>query len=198
MRLWLDTTTAALMHIEHPNNADKDILQGLIDAGNTIVIANTAVDVAVFQNNIDWLREKLKEKSIIIEIWHTVQEMISKPFYWSSRFKETPASDDFKEAIKALEDYDKIIAVAELLDKFGLNKGEWKCGEYVNPTPISKENADKLGVDVNATRTDILIAARSKGLFDVYDDFNVQYCSNLAHQHYCEGIITSKGRYKVL
>lgn len=196
MRLWLDTTTAAIMANKNPEDKGKALLQKLIDDGHTIVIANTAIDVAAFQKDPDWLEKQLENKTIIVEIWHTPDQMTSKPFYWSSRGEETNAADNFEAAIETLADNESILDVKELVEIYGIPKGEWPCGEYNAPAPLSEEVAAKMGIPVDSTRTTVLRVALEKDMSEEYDEYNSAYCANLAKQHFADAVITTDGGYK--
>lgn len=193
-RLWMDTTVAALMTQNQPDN-DRQLLQNLIDEGHTIVIANTAVDVGIFQSNPVWFEDMLDLGYIVIEIWDTPNDMTKKNFYWSSRSLTTQAADTFAEAIATLPDNEDIMKVAELVNKYGLPRGSWKCGTYAPPAPLQEDIAAKLGVPVSATRTEVLAAAMKTGELEAYDTYNVKYNTALARQHFCDAVITSDGGF---
>ena len=193
MRIWIDTTTMALMDEERAQR----VAQAAIDEGNFLVMANTACDVKLFQNQTDWFEEMLEQHKIIIEIWATPDQMVSKPFYWSSAGVQTAAAASLEEAVCDLHNATSIIDVAKLVEYYGIPRGAWACGTYAPPTPLNQLIADKLGVPVTATRTEVLAAAKANNLLTEYDEYNVAYNTALARQHYCDAILTTTGYQKI-
>lgn len=189
-KLWLDTTIATELRLEQ--------LQELIQH-HQIAVANTAIDIAIFQQNQEWLEEQLENGTIVIEMWNTPDEMTAKPFYWSSCGIETPASASFEEAVMNLPNGADILDLCELVDYYAIPKGEWKQGEWAPPAHISAEHAQILGIDpLTATRTDILAAAKAKNRMDIYDAYNLGYNRGLCKQHLCDGIILSTGSFALI
>ena len=186
-RTWLDTTTLAQME-----NA-KEVLEKLIAEGNTLVIANTAVDVKLFQEDPDWLEDCLIRNQIVIEIWATPDEMVSKPFFWSSCNQESPVANSLKDAVKDLPNADAIMQIAELVMDYGIAKGDWPAGQWAPAEPITPATAKVLGLSENATRTEVLSAARAKNRMDLFDSYNVGYNKGIAMQHLCHNILNSDG-----
>ena len=186
-RVWLDTLTAN-------NGLTKEHLEHIIANGMTVVTANTAIDVALFQENQHWFEKMLIHQHIIIEIWHMPDEMVSKPFYWSSCSQETAAAETLFDAVEDLPNGADILDVADLVEAYGIEKGKWPMGKWVPPTPLSADIAKQLGLDASmATRTDVLNAAKKANLMKVFDAYNIGYNRGLALQHNCEGIINSDG-----
>lgn len=187
MRIWLDTVTLAEM--EEP----IDVLQRLIQNQNMLVIANTILDVKAFQESIDWVEEMLKNGHMSIEIWSTPDEMVAKPFFWSSAGIETSAANSLEEAISNLPNKVKIMALKELLDEYGIQKADWPKGQWAPPEPISEEIKEVLGLNELTTRTEILHACKKAHRMDLFDSYNVGYNRGLASQHTCGGILNSNG-----
>lgn len=177
-RIWLDTTVLAVL--------PKETLEELAREGYTLVIANTAIDVKHFQEDPTWVESMLNKKQLIIEMWLTLDQMTAKPFYWSSFGVETPASASFEEAVSYLPDAEKVLALADIIDHYGIPRGKWTQGAYTAPTPLSIEDSGTLGVDTMATRTEILKAAQQINKMHIYDRYNVGYCRGLATQHRCD------------
>lgn len=186
MRIYCDTTIMPFVEMAK--------LEGLIKADNVLVFTNTAVDVSLLLDNPGWTEQMLKDGKIIIELWQTLDQMTSKTFYWSSSKRETPACDSFEKAIGYMPNSDAIRHLAKLVNTYGIPKGNWKMGPWTPPVPITKEDANALGVNPEtATRSDILAAAMKTGNMEAYIRFNVGYCYGLATQHCCDAILTPEG-----
>lgn len=176
-------------------------LEKLIINGYTLVTANTAVDIKVFQQNYDWAEMMLNANRLVVEFWLTLDKMTAKPFYWSSLGVETPASNSFKEAVQYLENRDEIEDLADLIDYYGLPRGKWEEGPWSPPAPITDEDASILGVSPTATRTEILAAAKALGTpegWAAYSRYNAGYCKGLATQHMCDFILNADGTLTVV
>ena len=105
----------------------------------------------------------------------------------------TPAAT-LEDAIEDLPNAADILDVADLVDIYGIPKGEWTTGPWTPPAPLSHEAANKLGLNAEtATRTDVLEAAKKSDMMNVFDEYNVGYNRGLATQHCCSGIINSDG-----
>lgn len=185
MKIWLDTTVLDFV--------SKEQLQQLVKSGNTLAIANTVVDVKVFQDNPEWVEYLLSKGKLVIEMWLTLDQMVAKPFYWSSRGIETSAAPSFLDAIASLPEPDGILDMAVLVDKYSIPKGSWKMGPYSAPAPLPLEDAEHLGISVHSTRTEILKAAKERDKMYLYDAFNRGYCRGLAIQHCCNAILNTDG-----
>ena len=186
-RIWLDTVVLASL------TDAKGTLNKLIEDGHTLVIANTAIDVACFQENADWFEDQLKKGSIVIQIWLTPDQMVAKNFFWSSVQKETPAAESFAEAVVDLQNKDALLQIANLVNKYGIPKGDWPAGKWSAPEPLSKEVADGLVISEAATRTEVLLAAQKCDRMDLFDKYNVGYVRGLAIQHLCDVILKCDG-----
>ena len=187
MKLWLDTTIATQLR--------KEQLDELFPY-HQIAVANTAVDIEIFQQNLEWFEEQLENGTIVVEMWNTLDEMTAKPFYWSSCGIETAASDSFEKAVMDLPNGADILDLADLIEYYGIPKGQWKQGPWSPPAPLNNEHAAILGVNPQtATRTDILAAAKAKNRMDIYDEYNIGYNRGLTKQHLCDGIILSNGNF---
>lgn len=184
-RIWLDTTVLEFI--------SKEQLQALVEQGNTLVISNTAVDVKVFQDNPAWVEKLLIKGQLIIECWVSLDEMTAKPFFWSSRGIETPASSSFLDAVLKLPEHNSIVDIAALVDTYGIPRGSWKMGPYRSPAPIPLEDANHLGIEVTTNRTLVLRAAKARNKMHIYDSFNRCYCSGLASQHCCSHMLNTDG-----
>ena len=183
MRIYCDRTTMPFF--------EKAKVEGLINAGNVLVFTTTAVDVSLLRDNLGWTEQMLKDGKIIIELWQTLDQMTAKPFYWSSAKLETPACNSFEKAIGYMLKSDAIRHLANLVNTYGIPKGNWKMGPWTPPVPITKKDADALGVNPEtATRSDILAAAMKTGNLEPYTIFNAMYCYGLATQHCCDAILT--------
>ena len=186
-RIWLDTVVLAAL------DDAKEVLERLIAEGKQLVIANTALDVRVFQENIDWFEDQLAEGKINIEIWNTPDEMVSKEFFWSSCNMTSKPSTDLYEAVENFPNKEAILDLADLLLVYGMPKGDWVMGPWAPPAPLSSEIAEALGISASSTRTEVLDAAMSKNRFDLFNIYNAGYCNGLALQHNCDEILNVDG-----
>lgn len=186
-RVWLDTTTLANMRYA------RSVMDEVIASGNTLVIANTMLDVEAFQTGIEWLKGHLKAGRIRVEMWLTGEQMVAKDFYWSSCQMKTTASDSFEQAIANLPNRENILKLKALMDTYGLPRGSWEQGPWAPPAPITPELQAKLGVTADATRTEILAACLEKDCMHDYDEYNASYNKGLATQHTCAGMLNSDG-----
>ena len=146
----------------------------------------------------------------IIEMWNTLDEMVAKPFYWSSLGIETVASPSFSTITYSLPPRfkAKIRELAKLINQYGIPKGSWPQAEFVSfEKPLSNKNARKLGIKPDATRTEIfkklLKTPKSnikeyRDLLDIYEKYNMVYCMNLAKQHCCNCLLTPGGAIQEL
>lgn len=184
-RIWLDTVVLTFV--------SKETLEALINTGHTLVIANTAIDVAVFQENINWFEKQLATNHVVIEIWNTPDEMTTKTFYWSSCSQLTSPAESLEEAVKNLPNAENILSVAKLVNTYGIPKGSWPMGQWAAPLPLSADIAQQLHLNEGATRTDVLAAAQKLSRMDLFDKFNMGYVAGLAKQHTCTAILNSDG-----
>lgn len=193
MRIWLDSLVANTM--QEP----KDTLTRLMKEGHTIVVANTVADMRVFQMHIMWFEEMVCSKKIIIEVWNTPDEMVAKPFYWSSLMTETPASTSLRDAVSAFQKAPEIIEIANIIDLYGIKKGNWKMGPWAPPENLTEAAATELGIPKDTdNRTVILQTAKKVDKMDVFDAFNFGYNRGLATQHCCDAILNTDGSYTKL
>lgn len=191
MRIYCDTTVMPFL--------TKEQVENIISSGNILVFANTVIDVSLFRDNLVWFDELLHSGKVIVEFWNTLDEMVSKPFYWSSAQITTPAYNSFREAANHLPHTNAVNRLAELINRYGIPKGQWPMGSWAPPAPIDPADAAILGVDpATATRTDILMAAKSTNNMAVYDKYNIGYNKGLAQQHKCDAIIKSDGTFDVI
>ncbi len=186
-RIFMDTMVLA----EMGNPIAK--LNRLIKGGYTLVIPNTAVDVACFQRNPEWLRDQLQNGSIVIQMWMTPDEMVKKAFFWSSCQLSTQPADCFEDAIENLPNWDGIMMVKELMLRYGLSKEQWEPGQWAAPEPMNDEQKEILGVPDGATRTDILAACKFTGHMEIFDSYNAGYNRGLATQHHCGYLLNIDG-----
>ena len=202
MKIFIDTTIMKGVSI--------DMLNHLISVGFKLCFTNTVVDIGIIRDNPDWFESQLKAGTVFIECWSSepglspaaaLDEMTAKAFYWSS-FDITTAPAMCFEAVYAKlpkADRESLDRIARLVIDYGLPKGSWPMGQWTKPTPISAEDAEALGVDPNtATRTEILSAATKTGAWEAYSRYNAGYCSGLARQHCCQGILNANGTITVL
>ena len=188
-RVFLDTVTLALLA------EPIAVLKNLINDGHQLVIPNTVLDVKCFQENPQWVMGVLESKDLVIQIFMAPAQMVSKPFFWSSCGQETQAADSFEEAIKDLPNKNDILAVKELMDKYGIPKGEWEMGQWAPAEPLWEEARVTLGLDEadSKNRTAVLEACRKADRMDIFDVYNVGYNKGLACQHMCQFILNSDG-----
>ena len=80
-------------------------LSSIIANNNQLCFTNTVVDIKLIRNNPDWFEKQLKAGKILIECWSTadlaspaacLDEMVSKPFFWTSFNFETHACTSFE------------------------------------------------------------------------------------------------------
>lgn len=199
MRIYVDTTIMPFVK--------KQTLDDIIAAGNVLVFSNAAADVRVLQIWSKWTERMLKNGSIVIEMWNTLDEMVGKDFYWSSFGVTTPMCKSIDEAIGILPDtykktdnmHSKMRKLVKLIGSYGIPKGQWPMGKWAPPAPITAEDAEALGINPEtATRTDILAAARKTGNLEAYSRYNVGYSTGLARQHMCTGILNADGSIAVI
>lgn len=186
-RVFLDTMILAEM--ESP----LDKLTRLTGKGYILVIPNTVVDVRCFQEKPNWLRMQLKRGTLLIQKFMEADDMVRKAFMWSSCGETTQPAECFEDAIENLPNWEGIMQVKELMDKYALSKEEWKPGQWAAPEPLSEEHKAILGVPDGATRTDILARCRATGHMDIFEQYNVGYNRGLATQHHCKYLLTITG-----
>lgn len=186
-RVWLDTVVAAQLE-----NA-METMDKLINEGYTLIVANTAVDITVFQENPEWFEDHLLNDNIIIEIWDTPDQMVKKPFFWSSCQLTSEPAATLEEALKDLPNGNAIIAIANLVNKYGIAKGDWPAGQWAPPEPITPAVAKVLGLTEAATRTEVLNAAKAIDRLDLFSAYNVGYTKGIAMQHLCTEILNCDG-----
>lgn len=189
-RVWLDTVVLAAL------DDAKEVLNRLIAEDHQLVIANTALDVRVFQENLDWFEDMLQEGYIDIEIWNTPDEMVAKPFFWSSCNMTSEPSKDLYSAVEGFPNAEAILDIADLVQDYGWEKGTWPMGPWAPPAPLSPEIAEQLGISESSTRTEVMDAAMSKNRFDLFNIYNAGYCNGLALQHNCDVILNVDGSLK--
>lgn len=186
-RAWLDSLAAN-------SGLTQEMLERLIRYGYIIVTANAAIDIGIFQKNQGWFENCLRSGKIVIENWLTPDEMVRKPFFWSSCSQSTSPAVTLEDAVKDLPNAADILDVTELVKTYGIPKDQWPKGPWSPPAPLSAEVASKLGLDpATATRTDVLAAAKASHMMNAFDDYNVGYNRGLATQHRCNFIINSNG-----
>ena len=224
MKIYVDTTIMQIITL--------DILNDIIDAGNKLCFTNTIVDIKVIRQNPEWLEKQLKAGNVFIECWSSadkatpaacLDEMVSKPFFWTSFNVETSPCTSWEAVYEQLdadyylkrdtdifsEDHSKyyqfhldnwmhVDKIASLVIEYGLAKGSWPMGKWSKPIPISKNDAKALRVSKNATRTDILKAAKINGKWNHYSVYNAGYCKGLAMQHCCQAILNATGSITVI
>lgn len=191
MRIWLDTMI--VKDIVDP----KDTLTRLTNGGHIIVTSNTALDVNIFQENLMWFEEQLCRGKIFIEIWNTPDEMVTKPFYWSSLMTETPTSTSLRDAVSSFKtSAAEIIEIAKLIELYGIKKGDWKMGPWAPPEKLTKVAATELGISEDTSnRSEILKVAKRTDKMDVFNTYNCSYNRGLASQHCCDAILEVDGSY---
>ena len=202
MKVFIDTSN--MFHITIAN------LNNLIDAGCELCFTNTVVDIKVIRDNPEWFETQLMAGKAFIECWtsepgmspaDSLDEMVSKPFYWSSFEDETPRCLCFEEVYHYLpskDDRKAVDRIAALVISDGKPKGEWPMGQWSKPILLDEE-ADILGVDpMFATRSEIFVAARKTNAWEVYSRYNSGYLAGLARQHCCQGILNPDGTITVV
>lgn len=186
MRIWLDSMV--LNQLTDP----LEVLQNLIENKHKLVIANTAIDVLCFQKDPEWLEDQLEDGTVSIEIWHTPDEMVSKPFFWSSFFAETQAAESLEEAIAGLDNEEAILDLANIIYEYGIPEGQWYA-EEISPAELSDEMAAGLAIDEASTRSKVLEAAIIADRMELFEQYTVHYIKCLANQHICDAIINCDG-----
>ena len=190
-RVWLDSLTANSLCVKQ--------LAHIITNNWQIVTSTNAVDNLVFQRHLDWLEMNLTLGTVAIELWDLPNEMVQKPFFWSSCSKLTNPAETLEEAVKDLPNAGSIVAVAFLAEQYGLTKSTWTMGPWEEPAQLSQKTADLLGLDpATATRSDVLVACKESGSMCLFDEYNRGYCRGLAKQHGCQAIINSDGSLTLL
>lgn len=186
-RVWLDTTTLAV--VDKP----RQVVDSLVGNGHICVIANSVLDVEAFQRGLGWFEGHLRYKRVIIEMWLTGDQMVSKEFFWTSCDMTTPASSCLAEAVKPLPNGQNIIELNALMTKYGIPKGKWTAKPWKPPHPLSAELRSLLGLNSGATRTEVLSACKKKDLMGEYDKYNIAYNASLAYQHNCGMMLNCDG-----
>ena len=206
MKIYVDTTIMRTISI--------DVLNNIIAADNKLCFTNTIVDMFTIQRHSDWLEEQIKKGKVFIECWSSkekstpmdsLDEMVSKKFYWSSLDLETNPAISFVAVLDVLSDLvlketvDDIKRLTHIVAHYGLSKGFWPMGKWSKPIPISDEDAKALGVyPLTDNRSAIFAAAKKTKNWDAYSHYNVGYCTGLARQHCCNGILNANGTISVL
>lgn len=165
----------------------------LTNEGYTLVTTNTVCDIKPFQDKVDAFREMVEAGVLVIERWLEPNQMTKKNFYWSSCGIETMPNQTFANAISILPNKNQIMALVGIMQVYGLAKGEWPQGEWSPPAPMDAEMAEILGLHIDATRTEVLSAAKAIGRKDLFDRFNLSYSRGIALQHKCKYLLNSDG-----
>ena len=226
MKIYVDTTIMQIITL--------DILNDIIAAGNKLCFTNTIVDMKLIRKNPEWLESQIKAGTVFIECWSSekkaspadcLDEMVSKPFFWTSFNLETKPCTSWEAVYEQLKpeyyfkhsdnvfnplnnakysqflidtwkDVDKI---ASLVIEYGLGKGSWPMGKWSKPIPISRKTASALGVNhETATRTEIYQAVSKTGKWEEFSVYNAGYCRGIAQQHCCQAILNATGSISVI
>lgn len=184
MKIFLDST----QHYE------KFRIQELVALGHTLHVGTNFVDMEIFQKDHDMAYKFIEAGALIIERTQTLDEMVQKNFFWSSRQLATHAAASFKEAIKRLPDYETIDDLGVLVEKFGTDK--WTRGIFQAPVPLAIEEAERLGVTDDAPRSAIYVASERLNRPELYQHLNKMYITSIAKQHTCDAVLLNGGRLK--
>lgn len=135
-RIWVDSRlnqmtdnqalrTIASFNIEREENGEM----------LTLVTDSTFLDIKVFQSMQPWAEQLLNNGTLIIEIWETPDEMVRRPFFWTSFGIQTPECESIEEAIKYLVQNNggTVRAMARMVRQYGLPKGTWVQGPGPEP-----------------------------------------------------------------
>lgn len=192
-RIWLDTVVLA------ERTERDDVLRELdrmVANDYHLIIANTILDVKAFQMYQKWVESHLNSGNISIEIWNTPDEMVSKPFYWSSAKMWTDSAKTLEEAVAELPNRQKILSLRDLLDRYGIPRGKWEQGPY-NPLSEDAQTVLRLlGLPLTATRTEVLEACKKTDRMKQFEVYNLEYNKVLACQHLCTHVFCSDGTLK--
>ena len=188
-RFWVDTVVAKELGAELLPALERAFADGYV-----AVTADTAIDIAAFQQNPAWLAEKATDGWLIVEAFYdSFDQMTAKYFVWSSADgKATEKADTFDEAIKSLPNAVDIAVLRDVLDTNMVKKADWIEGRspWKAPGKLSPEAQAVLNLAEGANRSEVLMAAKLADRMDLFDDFNASYCEGLAKQHDCDYILT--------
>ena len=226
MKIYVDTTIMQIITL--------DILNDIIAAGNKLCFTNTIVDMKLIRQNPEWLEAQIKAGTVFIECWSSekkaspaacLDEMVSKPFFWTSFNVETSPCTSFEAVYEQLDvnyyimktninifspefaEYHRfrldnwmhVDKIASLVIEYGLSKGSWPMGKWSKPTPISRKTASVLGIKhKTATRSEIYQAASKTGKWEEFSVYNTGYCKSIAQQHCCQAILNATGSISVI
>lgn len=225
MKIYVDTTIMQVITL--------DILNDIIAAGNKLCFTNTIVDMKLIRKNPEWLESQIKAGTVFIECWSSeekatpaacLDEMVSKPFFWTSFNLETKPCTSFEAVYDQLrpegysingpwgsesipskryrllvDNWQSVDKIASLVIEYGLGKGSWPMGKWSKPIPISRKTASALGVNhETATRTEIYQAVSKTGKWEEFSVYNAGYCRGIAQQHCCQAILNATGSISVI
>jgi len=185
MRIYLDNT----------NMTDQTVfkLDGLLERGNNkLVVDETAVDIAAFQDNLTWTQALLEEGSLQVEQISSLDKLTSERFFWFSRGVETSPCETFDRAIEKLQDAYQIKQLSNLLTLYSTN---WIPAPIV-PPPLTIEESERIGVAGRASQTEVYLAALRMGRLWIFRHHNDLVISTLAKLHNCNAYLDESGKIK--
>lgn len=155
-----------------------------------VLVATEAsfMDCEWVRNNLDVVREMLETGKMVLHFFNDPDKMVKKPFVWSSfGGLTTEAGDDFLSVAEKLpEDWDTMADLYDLALDYAQLRGEWEMGEWVTVQALTEEDAEMLGVPVDANRSTVLAACQEKGVD--FTPFNERYLAGMISQHKCDGV----------
>ena len=164
--VWLNTTSI-------PENI-LDIIRNSTDC---VFVAPNTVDIRVFLDNIDAVKELVDEGKLVFHAWFPTWGKQWEKDLFSSALKMTvPAG-------KVLEFIPEAAALGTLIDSVAIPKEEW----LPNQIPFNEAAPDlsEIGLDATANRSQVLNACKLHDRPDVWNEYEDWYVKKLAYQHGC-------------
>lgn len=155
-----------------------------------VLVATEAsfMDAAWVRKNLNLVEEMLKTGKMVLHFFNTPDLMVQKTFTWSSfGGLTTEAAENFEAVCEQLpEDNDLLMAVYNVAMQYGQPRGTWEMGDFIKVQALNEEDAQLLGVPMDASRTLVLAACQEKGVG--FAPYNERYLAGMISQHLCDGL----------
>ncbi len=175
MRIWLNTTSI-------PQN----ILDIIRNSEEGIFVAPNTVDIRVFLDNIDAVKELVDAGKLVFHAWFPTWEKQWQKDLFSSALKMTvPAG-------MVLEFIPEAAALGTLIDRVAIPKEEWLPNQ-IQFTEAVPSSLAEVGVDATANRSQVLNACKLHDRPDIWNAYEEWYIRKLAYQHGCRFYLSADG-----
>jgi len=173
--IWLNTTTI-------PEN----ILDIIRNSEDCIFVAPNTVDIRVFLDNIDAVRELVDAGKLVFHAWFPT---------WKKQWEKDLFSSALKMTVPAgmvLEFIPEAAALGALIDKVAIPKEEWLPNQiqFVDAAPELSE----IGLGATANRSQVLNACKLHDRPDIWNAYEEWYIRKLAYQHGCRFYLGADGK----